>query len=288
MSTWLRNHYLSYASDYGNSAEAGGHLWLHLWRFATDVTAYAPSLLIFDTVAVGTDHQQKASEAFIRQVMGRYPACRLVVMLFPSFLDVTNDAEVSTPFNAESMTALRALATNYGFVYIDYPAELITLVSGGAHLADYYTAPDGIHPNAAGHAVVTGLLEAALPAIIAGSAPTLAAPIYDTDGDYLHDPASQDGTDDTARTGVWTDTDTTTESSEVGATITYTVTAASVGIEPPAAYTNPTLAVSIDGGAFGTAEYVTTNGIGVGAYGVHTVTFKVTSGTLKIATVWTL
>ena len=281
--SYLRDRYVGYDWDTTNSAVPGANTWNNLWRLPTDVLAHSPALVIWDpTNSADNEHCHKAIEAFIRRIYTAYPSCKMLVVLFPAIPAYT-DIALATPDNAGMVQVVRDLATHYGFPCVDYYAYIQDQVANhGVHVADVML--DTVHPNEAGHTLVYNLVAPQLPALMALStqaASPLPAAIYDTAGDYQHEPQLIDGTSYANRTGTWTNVGTEIDSSEVGATATFTVTASSFGIEPPSGYTNPAVTYRVNGGAWDTGT-PDTDGMLLGARGSYTVDIKVAGGTVKI------
>lgn len=263
-----------------NAAVSGRNTWNNLVRLSAEILAYAPDLVVLECVNDGNTIPSGATvEAFIRRVWAARPTARVLVFNFFAVADPNVNANVNSPVNEADILALEAVVDHYSLPLMDYWGRIQELVNNQGHDLDEYMA-DTVHPLAAGHSEAYALLESHL--FSGGSMPSsLPARLYAASADYERTPSRILGTGYDSRTGTWSDTDTRTQSSEVGATITYHATCLSIGSYRADGGTN-TVQVSVDGGAF--ADFVLyENGTALPeGDGAHTFVIKVVSGTVRI------
>lgn len=267
-----------------NASKSGSSLWNNAYRLDTAL-AYNPDVVIFDGINDGHAFHREAMEGMIRRIWAARPTCKIVfVKVFSLSAGSRFDDANANPTAMQAwQQTYEDMATHYGIPTVDYEAKMQELVAGGRHLYEFLI--DTVHPNAIGHQVISSLLEPVLTdAFLTGTQKpaVLPARLYD-DGSYENAGFGLNGTAYTSRTGTWTDSGTTVSSSEAGATITYSGTLQSFGIDPGDGSTPPVVQMSLDGGAYSSLQ-TSTNGTDIGSRGAHTVTLKVVSGTLKIAT----
>lgn len=271
-----------------NVSMGSANSWYGLNQWAT-ILAANPMLVTLDgTNDVGAHlaHPYKSMEALIRKIWAANPNTRIIGLMFPKFTDNT-DPSVNSPTNAAYMTEIINLYAHYGIPYLDYLTPLQNLVNvGGHHLNEYYDVSDPVHPLQPGHAIIYGLINPYLPASGAVSPSPLPARLYDN-GDFEYTAIHRVGTDNDGTTGTWSTTGSQIRSSEVGATVTIVGTFSSYGLWRTDALYNY-CDVSIDGGPFDTSLVLfgkTGNEI-PGGRGLHTLVFRVRSGTVKIDEFW--
>lgn len=256
-------------------------------RLQADILATSPILFILDTVNDDdSGHWAKSLEATIRRVWAANPLTRIILMRFATFTDRTINSTVNSPVNSAALVEFDAIATAYGLTVINWLASVQDLVNNQGHNLTEYVDPDNVHPSTTGYALAATLLEVQLPTGGATEPGSLPARLYDTNGYFETAPTKKLGTAYTSRTGVWSDVGSQVSSSEVGATITYTVTNApahSVGCYRVDAGTN-NVKLGYDGGARAAANSYQ-NGTEVVA-GFTTVTIEVVSGTVEIDEFW--
>lgn len=278
MATYQRNTW-----TFVSTSSNGYTTWTNL-VLLSQVTAITPELVVIDPVNDdSTDFRKATCEALIRKIRAALPNCRLVLMKFFTVADQNVDANVNSPTNSGSFQQWADLATHYGIQIVDFYTEIQALVNGGAHLNTYLA--DVVHPTTAGHTVAYNEL---LPYLISSQSPIAPVParLYALSADYENNaPTTQLGTAYTSRTGTWSDNGTQVISSEVGATITYTATCQSFAIYRADGLANG-VEYSVDGGAYLGMNDYPPYGWPLASRASHTVTFKVTSGTLKIDEVW--
>lgn len=276
---FMQNTKASYLLLGENSAKSGRNTWNGLCRLTADLVAYAPSYIVFDAANDGNNTKDKASlEAFIRRVRTALPNCRM-------FAVRTTNAD----------TWITSTCEAYDVVMTDWRAWLDAEIAAGRHtLDDYYTAPDYVHPDDRGSASIEAFLEPAMAADLVLTGQQWSGDLDDytrifaDSADYEQTPTLVDGTDYDARTGTWSDSGTQITSSEADATVTFHATCRSFGLWRSDLGTNPTVAVSMDGGAYSNFA-PTDNGYEIGSSrAAHTFVIKVLSGTLVIGQFWAI
>jgi len=256
-----------------------------LVRLSADGLAYSPNVVILDHANDSTAATCKNGiEGYIRRVWTANPSTQMIIIGSPAWAlgDIGTDANVLHPANETTLGDVKALAAYYGIPYVDFWDWCKSVVPGTYHLNE--VTADGAHPSAVGYAQIAELMKPFLP-VNGGTQPLpLPARLYDN-GDYENTPTRTLGTGYDSRTGVWSDTGTRTESSEVGATITFSATCQSYGCYRADAGSND-VQVSIDGGAYAAANFYQNGAPIAGARAAHTIAIKVVSGTVRIDEFW--
>lgn len=287
--SWIRENLITYAPIFTNAALGSRNTWNHLMR-QDEFLASPVDVLVFDAANdIVRDIDQASFEAFIRLLHANNPHMRVVVSLFPRVTDPDVNSSVDAYENAERMELVRETCEHYNVTVVDFAAEVRRLVNEeGRNLSEFLG--DNIHPADGGHQLEAELLEPLLPSLYSatGMMPaTLPERLYPKSADYENTPVRILGTDYDSRTGTWGDTGTRIESSETGATVTFSATCQSFGVHRADAGTN-TVQVSIDGGAF---ESLTFNYNGTeipSGRGEHEIVIKVVSGTVRIDEFWAI
>jgi len=283
---YLEDSFLQYEFAFTSIAKNGYNTWANSVNLSTTMAEY-PDMLVFDTTndtLYDADWVNAYREAFIRKIWTTKPSCRIAWMNFFQVSDI--DIDDPTALNQTDITSMKALCAHYDIPVVDYQAEIVRLVSGGAHLNTYFS--DQTHPTLAGHTVATNLLKAQIPSG-GKSVAVLPARLYASSENYENTPIRVSGSDETSKTGTWTDDGTSISSSTSDSTITFTATCQSYGVYRADGETNGTVAVSIDSGAYGSNFVINQNGYEIaGARALHTITIKVVSGTLKIDEFWAI
>jgi len=248
------------------------------------VIAYAPDVVVLEWVAndSDTDIYKKAGEALVRRIKTELPDCRLVFMGFTGVADV--DVDDATNTRQAITTNWQELCSHYSIDYVDYAAELYQLINvDGGDLSDYMY--DGVHPTSVGHNIAHELVRSTVVTqLLATTIPILPPRLRDCE-DFEADPIIRDATDFDSETGTWaTVNDTQRQSSEADATITFTDTFVSCGLE----FANTgVIQYSMDGGAYSASLDLTLVGparilTGVLSKVSHDFAVKVISGTVTI------
>lgn len=287
---WQRLRWPGYDFTLLGEAVSGANTWNNLIRLP-EIAAQSPRVIVWDHANDNTQDLDKYSqEAFIRRAWSLSPQTNLAIVLIASVTNPDDNESITTPVNIDTIEQQRAIAAYYGVPVIDFVARLQELVGEGNDLSTYLS--DTVHPTTEGHAVLAEMIEDLYPTLLDGPRQyngVLPAALYDVDGEYQRDPIIRDGSDHDGTTGTWTiENGTTMVSSEVGATITYTgVTCFSVGIMRPEGHSQPFIEISVDGGMWNNGGPML-NGRIVGSYALHTITFRVLSGTVKIERLFAL
>ena len=141
---------------------------------------------------------------------------------------MSDNANVLHPTNEAMLTIVYAIATHYGIDIADYWAWCKSVVPDTYGLADIVNA-DKVHPKTPdGYAGMASVIDALMPLGGTSKPATLPAYLYDN-GDYENTPTRTVATDNDSRIGTWSDTGTRSESSEAGATITFSAACQSYG-----------------------------------------------------------
>lgn len=234
-------------------------------------------VILFDQSNDGTDDIADV-EALLRNTYGS--GQRLIGIINPVFSPTTDD-QLMTPGNKDAMIAHAALLNAYHVPYVDGWQVMIDYVNHGGHIIDLM--PDGIHWGTAGTEKIRSLLMHQLPD---GGSFILAARQYADSADLQNAPVIKNGTGYDSKTGTWTTTGTRIDSSDVGATVTYSGTFRKFGIWRADTANYPSATVEIDGGAPFTLT-VYPNGYDIGARAAHTIVITVTSA-LRIDEFWAI
>lgn len=269
-------------TKYTSQAVGGNWPYSNLVRYPDELQKTQPIELFLTDYRIVTALDYKALEALTRRIFTDNPRAIIVSPIIP--VDANLDGAVDDQIQSELDSA--TLATQYGVHLVDYRQAVIDLVAGGALLTDYIQ--DTIHPTNAGCELCGQMV---YDAIVANSWLTpenhssLPARLYD-DGSYENEPVRINGTENTSKTGTWTETGTRIESSEVNATITFTATCQSYGVYRSDNLDNNNVSVSVDSGAY-SELLVNRNGVAIVAgRAEHTITIKVLSGTVIIDEFW--
>lgn len=284
---WLQTYRLDIIFSYANVAEGGHNTWSNLVRFPAELEPNAPDIAIFDPANNSDRDMDRASiEAFIRRIWTEFPSAKIVLFNIPGIGDVNDNGTLDTDMHL-TQTVL-ALAQHYGFLVADWSARLQELVGAGHDLTEYMG--DSVHPNAGGYAEMALLVQAVMPTLLSSAAQApmpLPEPLYADASDYENAPTVTLGNANDGTTGTWTTTGTRIESSEAGATVTYTATCQSIGIYRADTMTYPAVEVSVDGGAFASVT-LNQNGLALSeGRGAHTIAIKVVT-TARIDEFWAI
>jgi len=281
---WLIDTYPQNTYTLVNSAVDGQNSWSNLVRYPDDIQPHAPDYVVLD--AVNDDkvaNDPPALEALIRRIWTDTPNCKFIAMKFFGVTDYTDDDTVYTSPDADEWEDIEAILDHYGIPFVDYYSEVVRQIEEESkHLTDFFR--DNIHPGDGGRALSAEMLQAAITAGEPKVIGTLAARLHAASEHYEEEPQRLVGTDYDSRTGTWSDDGTVAETSEAGATITYSGTCISFGAIRTDS-SDSAIEVSIDGGEYASV-YVASNGYQIPAgRGAHTITLK-SPGTLEIAEFW--
>ena len=266
--------------ELANVARGGSNSWNALGRLPSMVAARAATFVPIDwSNDSNLDHYKNSREAWIRRMWTTLPNCNLVIVIWP-IVESDGSIAASGAFHAE----YKVLADHYGIPYIDVHTAIKALVDGGEPITTYYNYPaDRVHPLDAGHAVAWSLLQPLVDGLAFGSRQfggALPARLYAGSAEYENAATVYiAGTAYDSKTGTWTEDATGyIQSSEAGATVTYSGTFATIGYERDSGG-YPLIDYQIDGGAWVEGIEVGHHGLYIGAPAARTVAFRVRSGT---------
>jgi len=270
-----QDHYPTFNYTVLNIANNGFATWSNLINLAGLATA---ALIIFDQSNDAEDDTAHV-EALIRKA--RDAGQRVIGIVNPSWT-VVEDAQVNTPANQTAIEQHMDLLDAYDVPYVDGWQLCKDHVTGGGHLSDYFS--DIAHWSATGQAAVEAAFDDFLPTAGQVGSP---ARVYAASADFEQAPLVKNGTDYDSKTGVWTETGTRVESSEVGATITFSGTFRSFGCYRSDGLSCPTITVKIDDDDPINNFYFYQNGYDIGTRAAHTIVITVTS-TIRIDEFWAI
>lgn len=292
---WLAQNRTQYAITSYNAGVGGTPSWYALVRLQSDVIARAPSLVfvdfaVNDTIEDGvggrSDGFAPAAEALLRRLWTELPG----VMLVASVFSWPNDYSYMSAGRRAARDKWLALASHYSLTPVRMDTALVALMGESYDNADveaYFAGVNNVHPNDAGHNVIYGLMTPRL-ASITGNAPSpLPTRYYAESEDYERAPIIRSGTDNDGETGTWTTQGTTGRQSTVAdSTIEWSGNFCSFGLDSNFGAGAGTYAWSVDGGGETQVDLsvqdVANQPVYNMAYGAHTVTLRVVSGTVRI------
>lgn len=292
---WLeQNHLEDNWPQRINAGVGGTPSWYGLIRLATDVLAYSPSVVFLEFAVNDPDNDATgsrvngfapAAEALIRRLRSALPNVMIVIAVFtwPDSYSYMIDIRRTT------RDKWVALASRYGCALMRLDLELETLIGSptpdDSQITPYFFAAGDVHPNDTGY---NAAFLATTPLLASINANTHDAALYFADeADYEAAPIIRVGTDNDGETGTWTTPSGTSRQSTVAnSTIKWTGTFCSFGWDTNFDVGAGTVGWDLDGGGYTNidlsaqkvADHVVTNF----AAGVHTITLKVISGTVKI------
>lgn len=280
---------------YPQSAYSGSSTWVRLWYMQADLIAALPNTIVYEAVSANYDSayaaQAKAiEEGAIRRLRAAMPAGRIIVVGMPTYTNNTTP----TITNPGQLSFLQALCTQYAMTYVDWPTRVQALLDANTYTLDQLYA-DFVHPSPTGHAEIAALLEATLTLAFIDGRDAYTGNLADYPAQYdtantfgnTANYSARNGTNNDGTTGTWTSDGTTLVSSEADATVTWTGTFETFGID-----IDLTAGCTIQHN-FDNTGWVTDGFLAGGrsinqlspnfaVRGVHTVQFKVVSGTARI------
>jgi len=269
-----------------NGALGGHNTWSSLVRLGS-LLSQSPQVIVLDHANDANDEKNKSTmEAFVRRAWTALPSARLLLIESPSWLtqNTSNNAIVDTPTNLAVIEWMHDIAMHYGIPVAPYWEWCKSVIPDPYDLTDL--TADTVHPtNAIGYPAMADVVLDYLPNGGVTRPNPLPARLYADTENYERTPTRLNGTGYTSRTGTWTDTGTRTQSSEAGATITFTTTCQSVGCYRADSGTN-NVQISVDDGAYRNVAYYQNGAELAEGYGEHNLTFKVVSGTVRIDEFW--
>jgi hypothetical protein len=283
----LLSDYPQYTWTLPSEARSGNNTWSNLVRLSSEILTYSPDVLLLETVNDTNEDWQLASlEAYIRRIWTARPSARLAVFNFFAVASQLVNANVNSPANQDAIESMEALLAHYGIQLLDYWGTIQDLVNNQGHnLSEYMD--DTVHPNATGHNVAYTLLLPYLPFGMGAAPSPLPNRLYD-DGTMENTPTIRNGTANSGETGVWSTVATIgRQSSAVGATIAFNgVACSTIGAYRADGGSNPTVQISIDGGAFYNFTLYQNGGQLAEGFDTHDIVIKVVSGTIRIDEFW--
>ncbi|MEZ4670699.1 MAG: hypothetical protein R3E39_22580 [Anaerolineae bacterium] len=273
-----------------HGATDGHNTWSNLVRLDTDILSIDPDVVVIDMVNdPGGNHSGKSLEAFVRRVWSANPNTRIIFVKAFSVSDVNDNTTINNPIQLANgeFAELDSIAQYYGIPVVDYWSAVKELVNNKGHNLTEYVSGDSVHPAKGGYALLASLVEQVMPEGGAKKPSSYPDRIYDTLGDYENIPIRVPGIEYESRSGNWTDDETQVSSSEVGSTITYSAICQSFGCYRKGRGAHE-VEISIDGGDFVAMPFYQ-NGTGIsGGRARHTITIRLTSGTLTIDEFWAI
>jgi hypothetical protein len=272
-------------------ATNGQTAWEHLVRLASEVVARNATMVFVDLAANhgSTDYDKGTCEAYIRKLRTALPNATILMPLFATWAS----GAATDPSNQTVINWLITLAEHYDVGILNIAATMDALRDLGTNaLTDWYTTPDWTHPNAAGYAFITAqMLPLLTESYLAGGGTPWTgdiadyARLYTETASWEATPQARNGTDNDGETGTWTTVTTTSRRSTVAtSTISWTATCQSFGLD--VVIGSGAIEWDVDGGGW-TALNLATHPraitfISALALGAHTITIRVTSGTVTI------
>jgi hypothetical protein len=273
----------------------GQTAWVRLWSIQDGLIATSPDVNVYESVSSNYEGAYEAQakaieEGTIRRLRGGVPAMRMIVIGMPTYANNTTPGAT----NPTQLTFLQSLCTQYDMTYIDWPARVQALIDATTYTLDQLYA-DIVHPTATGHAEIAALLQQTLTLeFINGSDVGWTGDLadytalyddgtFEDTGNYI----ARNGTDNDGTTGTWTNEGTTLVSSEVGATVTWSGTFETFGVDLDLA-AGFSIEHNFDGAGWTTGNFsASTYSIhqlapNFSTRGAHTVQVRVLSGTVKI------
>jgi hypothetical protein len=276
--------YPDYNFGFVSAAISGHNVWSNLVRLTRDTLANNPTVLIIDDAnGVMNDYMV---EAFIRRAWTARPTIKIIWISAPTWsgLDYHDNAVVTTPLNAVDLGKTAAILAHYGVSHADWWSWAKSVVPDTYDLDEIIS--DGVHPTDIGYAWIDETVDGYLATGLSVPPVTLPERVHAESEDYENESTIKLGTAYDSKTGTWTETGTRVESSEAGATITYSATCQSYGCFRADGVAQPAVEISVDGGAFA-AGLAYQNGVEIATgRGAHTITIKVVSGTVRIDEFW--
>lgn len=260
-----------------NFTRTGSDTWYAL-ALLDDVFIYTYKLIFIDFYNDSNSAIGNASrEAWIRRVWTHMPNCNVLGVLWPKISSPDGTFVDPETANADWKT----FCDYYGIPYLDVHTALYNeVVIGGTPLTDFYDAGAYTHPTDGGHLFAYNLVQPQLNDLLNGTrqfgeGSTLPARMTALSDEFDNSPTvAINGKDYDSITGSWTvGVGGYIESSDVGATITFSGTFASFAIDD-VSNGFPEVEIDIDGGGYA-VEDEPRRATYCGNYGAHTITYRV-------------
>jgi len=289
LGTWLGAHFGQFNVTNVKSSYGGTGSWYGLIRLNSDVIVNNPDVVFIDfavndTADDGTGTRPNgfapAAEAVIRNIRTAFPNAKIVIWIF------TWPDNYSHLSNRTSRDKWINLAAYYGVDIYRWDQYLESLMGTGytdVMVETYFgtDVPHTVHPSQLGHTAAFNLAKYKFANFDDGYG-ALPSRYFAESEDYEQTPIIRNGTDNDGETGIWSTSGNMRVSSSADSTITYTGTFCSFGLD----YNNTASGVvawSVDGGAYTNLTLdVKPVALWNGTRAVHTVVFKVVSGTASI------
>lgn len=291
----LTNTYPFVRFTYPLSAYSGSSTWVRLWYMYADlIDIDAVNCIIYEAVSANyegeyAEQAEAIEEGAIRRLRAGQPTARILVVGMPTFADNTTPG----PTNSNQLMFLQALCAQYGMTYVDWPGRIQDLLDAETYTLDQLYN-DLVHPSTAGHAELKALLVETLTLAFINGADDWSGDLGDYPAEYddgtfevADNYIARNGTDNDGTTGTWTTDGTTLVSNDADATVTFSGTFETFGIEIDSTEAF-TIQHNFDGGGWATDNYtadiraIHQLAPNFSTRGAHTVQFKVVSGTARI------
>ena len=287
---WLEHKFHQYAWTHTNSGLAGKSSWYGLIRLQNDLIAKNPDLVFLDFAVndAGTSRGDlqngftTAAEAVIRRIRTKLPAAKLIALILAR--------PDTTGKDARDMWI--ALARHYDIQFELLDQELTREIGSdqptGEQLAAYFLSAIDVHPNDNGHRLIAAMIERDLLDL----QPAWPKPIdrygyyFPHSAIYEAEPIIRLAADHDAQSGEWLAVDGALESSQPGASISWSANLCSFGVQTNVGAGAGRLEWSLDGGPFTPLDLSTgTDSLKViwnFPRAEHTVTIRVVSGKVQL------
>lgn len=287
---WMRKQLYTFNQNHYNAGVGGTPSWYGLIRLQTDVIDRSPALVFIDFAVNDADSGRgsrtnyfyPSGEALIRRLRAALPNAKLVCNIF------------SCPQNYSFMVGSRVtarnlwleLASRYNLTLIRWDTYLEGLMGVGYNdvaVEAYLTAAGNVHPNDAGHAAAFATISANMGEVTGNYSGSLPAYYFPTETpDFEQAPHITNGADLVRVGSGWVVSGTAIISSTANDTAAFTGTYCSFGLDCNNAASG-VVSYQVDSGSWidvtlGTTPLFIDNF----ARGVHTVTIKIKSGTVRI------
>lgn len=235
------------------------------------------------------EQAEAIEEGAIRRLRAGHPTARIIIVGMPTFANNTTPG----PTNGNQLSFLQALCTQYGMTYVDWPGRIHDLLDVETYTLDQLYN-DIVHPSTTGYAELKALLVETLTLAFINDADDWTGDLGDYPAQYddgtfenTDNYIARNGIDNDGTTGTWTSDGTTLVSSESNATVTFSGTFETFGVDVDAT-DGLTIQHNFDGTGWVTDNYAA--GVrsihqlapNFSTRGTHTVQIKVVSGTAKI------
>ncbi len=283
----LDAHYGNADITHFNGGVGGTDSWYALIRFAADVVAKNPDLIIIEFVNdTNVALSKSCEEALFRKIRTQLPNAKVVFLALPTI--TSNAGNDATNSKATTIANWLTLCALYGVAIADWTGVSKALIDAGTYTCAQVWYDDK-HLLDLGHSLAAAFLK---PYVCSGIlhdgaqfSGNLPARIYDT-GAKEAAPIIRNAIDNDGETGTWSTVATTARQSTVAdSTIQWTGTFSSFGLDGLRQVGS--LSWQIDGGEWHVMDGNVNLGYPLNLWNSdvaaeHTVTVKVNSGTVRI------